>query len=119
MRKKDFEKLIIEAAEELPLFIRKKLSNVVFVLEDGRPNGRFLGFYHGIPHTERGRGYSAVLPDKITFYQKPIERSAGENPEEIKRLVKRVVWHEIGHHLGFSEKEIRRLEQKWEREKKI
>jgi predicted Zn-dependent protease with MMP-like domain len=29
------------------------------------------------------------------------------------------VWHEIGHHFGFNEEEIRKLEKKWEAEGKV
>ncbi len=39
--------------------------------------------------------------------------------EDIQLLVRRVVWHEIGHHFGFGESEIRKLEQKWLAEGKI
>jgi len=119
MNKEEFEKLIIVAAEELPESIREEIKNVVFVLEEGEaPGGNLFGLYHGIPKTGRGQGYSFVLPDKIIFYKKTIERHA-KNDEDLRRIIRLVTWHEIGHHLGFSEKEIRRLERKWERERKI
>jgi predicted Zn-dependent protease with MMP-like domain len=119
MNKRDFEKLIVKAARKLPKSIRDKIENVVFVLEERESPGRNLfGLYHGIPKTARGRGYSAVLPDKIIFYKKTIERFAGDEGG-VKRLIQKVVWHEIGHHLGFSESEIRRLERKWDRDRKF
>jgi len=31
----------------------------------------------------------------------------------IKELIRLVVWHEIAHHFGFSEKKVRELEDKW------
>ncbi len=103
----------------MPESIRDKMENVVFVLEEGEaPGGNLFGLYHGIPKTDRGQNYTFVLPDKIVFYKKTIERHAAGD-DELKRLIRLVVWHEIGHHLGFSEKEIRRLERKWERERKL
>ena len=71
-----------------------------------------LGLYEGIPKTKRGAGYFGVLPDKITIFQQPIEELAGRDGKKLKRLIYEVVWHEVGHHLGFDEKEIRALEAK-------
>jgi predicted Zn-dependent protease with MMP-like domain len=66
-----------------------------------------------VPKTVWGReSFSARLPDKITIFQKPIEKLAGSE-KEIKELVKIVVWHEIAHHFGFSEKQVKELEKKW------
>ncbi len=117
--KKEFERLIIEAVEALPFSIRKKMENVELTLEEGESAGKnLLGFYHGIPQTVRGMGYSFVLPDKITIYKKTIEEQVS-NKEDLVCLVRRVVWHEIGHHFGFSEKAILKLEKKWEKESKV
>ncbi len=119
MNRGEFEKLIVEAVEALPKSIQKKMRNVAIVLENGEaPKGNLFGLYHGVPQTVRGVHYYAVLPDKITIYKKTIEESA-DGFEDLKKLVRRVVWHEIGHHFGFSEPAIRRLEKKWEKEKKV
>ena len=115
----EFEKLIVEAVEALPKPIQKKMKNVAIVLEDGEaPTKNLLGLYHGVPQTARGVHYYAVLPDKITIYKTTIEKSV-HDLEELRRMVRRVVWHEIGHHFGFSEAAIRKLEKKWEKEKKV
>jgi len=71
-----------------------------------------LGLYEGISKTNRGTNYFGVLPDKITIFQKPIEELAGRDEKKLKKIICEVVWHEVGHHLGFDEKEIRALEIK-------
>lgn len=117
----EFENLIAETVAALPETIRKKLDNVEIVLEEGEsPNNSLFGLYHGVPHTARGSGYGAVptLPDKITVYKGTIERFAG-GEAQVPSLVRRVVWHEIAHHFGFSEAQVRKLERKWEREGKL
>lgn len=117
--KKEFERLIIEAVEALPFSIREKMENVEIVLEEGEARGKnFFGLYHGVPQTIRGAGYFGVLPDKITIYKKTIEKYVASK-DDLASLVRRVVWHEIGHHFGFSESAIRKLEKKWEKEKKV
>jgi len=45
------------------------------------------------------------------LFQRSIEAVA-KTPEEIKERVKRTVWHEIAHHFGMNEKEVRDLEKK-------
>jgi len=129
MEKEEFEKLITEAVEALPASIRKKMDNVDIVLEEGEsPNNSLFGLYHGIPGTQRTPYYAGVLPDKITIWKGTIEKfaprharglSAGEDSDIIRKLVRRVVWHEIGHHFGFDEAKIRKLEKKWEKEGKV
>ncbi len=115
MTYEDFENLITQAVGELPKSIREKLSNVEIVLEEGdSPNNSLFGLYHGVSQLNRGSSYgmNPTLPDKITIYKGTIERFAGD-PSSIPTLVRRVVWHEIGHHFGFDEPGIRRLEKKW------
>jgi predicted Zn-dependent protease with MMP-like domain len=123
MRTEDFEKLVANALERFPDNIKKKINNVVFLVEEKARNRRLkeqnikygqtlLGLYEGIPRTKRGEGYFNVLPDKITIFQWPIENMCADDPERIKELVYEVVWHEVGHHFGFSEAGIRQLEKK-------
>lgn len=132
MEKEQFENLINEAVAALPKNIRSKLNNVEITMEEGdSPNNSLFGLYHGVSQLKRGSTYGmgGVLPDKITIWKATIERfalrraqdglSAAGDESAIASLVRRVVWHEIGHHFGFDEAQIRRLEEKWTRENKI
>ena len=117
----EFENLISSAVHELPERIQEKLNNVDIVMEEGEsPNNSLFGLYHGVSQLKRGSSYGmgGVLPDKITIWKGTIERFAGSE-QNIPSLVRRVVWHEIGHHFGFDEAEIRALEKKWEAQGKI
>lgn len=131
MDNQQFENLISKAVDALPESIREKLSNVAIVMEEGEsPNNSLFGLYHGVSQLNRGSSYgmNPVLPDKITIYKGTIEKfalrqaqglSADDNDHAIANLVRRVVWHEIGHHLGFDEAGIRQLEEKWQKEGKV
>lgn len=113
MKRSDFEKLVKEAVEEIPEKFRKRLDNLEVVVEDWPdiPNKfALLGLYQGVPRTKRTSSYGGVLPDKITIFQGPMERKAGGSEEKIAKLVKRVVWHEIGHHFGMEEGRVRKIE---------
>ena len=133
MKKEEFEKLIGEGFELLPEWVRKKVSNVAFLIEDEpseelrrreglKPNETLLGFYHGVPLSERGDlyGIGGVLPDTITLFQIPIEMEAlrqaqGEREKDtfykaVRQVVADTVWHEVAHHFGMDEGEVRRRE---------
>src|SRR5579859_4309756 len=121
MQNEEFENLITQAVAALPENIRAKLSNVEITMEEGEsPNNSLFGLYHGVSQLNRGSSYGMgpTLPDKITIYKGTIEKFAGDE-SRIPSLVRRVVWHEIGHHFGFDEPGIRCLEQKWAQEGKL
>ena len=121
MDQTEFEHLIAEAVLALPESIQKKLDNVQIVLEEGdSPYNSLFGLYHGVAQVKRGSSYgmSPILPDKITIWKGTIEKFA-QGEGNIPKLVRRVVWHEIGHHFGFDEPGIRKLEEKWTKEGRI
>ena len=119
MDRERFEQLTREAFEDLPEHLSRRMENVVLIVEDypggeisrtmgAGKNGFLLGLYEGIPLSRRGTHYGAspVIPDKISLFQKNIERVAhGET--EIAAKIKEVLIHEIAHHFGMNEKEIR------------
>jgi predicted Zn-dependent protease with MMP-like domain len=108
----DFEQAIDEALESLPDDLRRAMSNVSIVLEEEPPEGQpLLGLYHGIPLTERTSFYGGVLPDKISIYRGPLERSWGHDPDQLRRQTHRVVLHEIAHHFGISDDRLRELDR--------
>ncbi len=112
-----FRELVEEAIDSLPEEFAKRLNNVSIVVED-TPTQELLrslklpawtllfGLYQGIPQTKRV-GYSGVLPDKITIFKNPIER-VSRTEEEIKAQVRATVIHEIGHHFGLSEEDLKK-----------
>ncbi len=72
------------------------------------PHGSLYGLYEGIPLTQRTTHYGMVPPDRITIFMYPMVRIHG-TAEAIKEQVRRTVIHEIGHHFGFGEEQLRRL----------
>jgi len=105
MKREDFEILVLEALERIPEEFRRKMQNVEILVEPQSSPSSLLGLYQGIPFPKRGIYYSAVLPDKIVLYQKPIE-SMCRTREDIKRAVREVIIHEIGHYFGLSENDL-------------
>lgn len=110
----EFETAINDAIAMVPKHIRAGMKNVAFVIDD-QQLGNLLGLYHGIPLPQRGQGYSGVLPDTITIYQRTIEAVAGGDVERVKKLITETVHHEIAHYFGFNESKVRQ----WEKNRRI
>ncbi len=115
-----FEDLVREGVEEIPEKFLKKLKNVEICVEDKasvfqleklkmNDNSIIFGLYEGVPQIKRGN-YAQNLPDKITIFREPIERVA-ETEKQIKEIIKNTVWHEIAHHFGLNENEVRKAEE--------
>lgn len=112
----EFEQLVEEAIKSLPREFAQKMENVGVVIEDMpsiqqmqnlglAPNSLLFGLYQGIPKTKRVN-YSAVLPDKITIFKIPILMVC-KTEEDVREKVRSTVIHEIGHHFGLSDAEMR------------
>jgi len=117
-----FAQIVSEGIAAIPQKFLKKISNVAIVIEkrptpaqEKKLNLRqglvLFGLYEGVPQTRRGPGYSGVLPDKITIFQEAIE-AVGRDEEDIKKIVRNTVWHEIAHHFGMDETKVREAEAK-------
>jgi predicted Zn-dependent protease with MMP-like domain len=117
-----FDSLITRAMDELPQEYITGLNNVAIVMADTpteeqqvkmklREEGKILlGLYEGIPLTQRGAGYTFVLPDKITLFKHSILRVV-RNEEELFEQIKRTLWHEIAHYYGLNHNRIHELER--------
>lgn len=117
-----FEKIVDDAVAEVPKKFLDKLNNVAIVVQDfpnleqldrlGIKNQKegvrpylLLGLYQGVPQTKRWGG--SFFPDKISIFKRPIEYLANSKTD-VKRIVRDTVKHEIAHHFGMSEAEIRK-----------
>ncbi len=68
------------------------------------------GLYRGVPIAHKGAGETRQEPDMILLYREPILLEWIEAGEDLFRLVRNVLIHEIAHHFGFSDEDIARLE---------
>lgn len=119
METESFWSLVEEALAEIPEYFRKRMENISVEVMPiappeiaqgvGKEPWSLLGVYQGVPYSRRNHWYSNVLPDRIIIFQLPIERLC-RTRTGIRRLVRRVVIHEVGHYFGLSDEELRRLE---------
>jgi predicted Zn-dependent protease with MMP-like domain len=117
-----FDDLITRAMDELPQRYIKGLDNVAIVQADEPTQEQrvkmklndhqlLLGLYEGIPLTQRGNGYSFVLPDKITLFKDQILRVVRDEAELFDQI-KRTLWHEIAHYYGLNHSRIDEIQRR-------
>lgn len=117
----EFDRLITKAMDELPQEYIEGLDNVAIVYADDPTeeqkvrmkldhNHLLLGLYEGIPLTQRGNGYSFVLPDKITLFKHPILAVVSDE-DELFEQIKRTLWHEMAHFYGLSHERMDELQR--------
>jgi len=112
MSPKEFDRLVEESLDVIPRRFRRLLDNVVFVVEPEPPRPGLLGLYEGRPLTERSVSEPVRMPDRIVIYQGPHERLARDE-QDLRRLVRETIWHEVAHYFGMDERQVRRAE--WRR----
>jgi predicted Zn-dependent protease with MMP-like domain len=84
----EFEELVIEAIDRLPVEFQNLLADVPIVI------------------SQRGEEYGAYghyIGDTVVIYQDTLERDFGWNPELLRAQIARTVFHEVAHHLGWDE----------------
>jgi predicted Zn-dependent protease with MMP-like domain len=107
-----FDALITRAMNELPQEYIRGLENVVIVMADTPTEEQrikmkldnqhlLLGLYEGVPLTQRGSGWSGMLPDKITLFKSSIQ-AVSHSDAALFEQIKRTLWHEIAHYYGLS-----------------
>lgn len=107
-----FDALITRAMNELPQEYIKGLDNVAIIMADEPTPEQhrkmklddqhlLLGLYEGVPLTQRGSGWTGMLPDKITLFKKPL-LMVSNTPGEFFAQIKRTLWHEMAHFYGLS-----------------
>ena len=117
--KRRFEGWVDDAWSNTPENIQEEFSNLVIVVEDepsveqlegaGVPRGEtLLGLYEGVPLDKRSWFYQMALPDRITIFQGPLERMGGD----IRQAIYETLWHELAHHIGMDEVEVRAAEKR-------
>ncbi|MFQ5465485.1 MAG: metallopeptidase family protein [Thermodesulfobacteriota bacterium] len=121
VKEADFRAAAARVLDGLPDEFRKRMENVVVVVEDypsaedaasaGVPRGELLGLFHGVtrPGQEWRGGAPDRLPERIVLYRRNIE-AVCSTKEELVEEIRLTVLHEIGHYFGLGEEEMEKYE---------
>jgi predicted Zn-dependent protease with MMP-like domain len=80
------------------------------MVEDWPPPDQpgLLGYYDGIPLTERDNEYGGVLPDRIVIFRRPTLEIC-DTEEDVVEEVRVTVVHEIAHFFGIDDDQLHRM----------
>ena len=118
----DFEDLAQQALAAIPDELKRHIGDVVIRIEDfpdaetEREMGLespfdLLGLYRGValPHQSVSTPRAGI--DMIFLYRRPILDYWCKTGLDLYDVVRHVLFHEIGHHFGFSDKDMDRLQR--------
>jgi predicted Zn-dependent protease with MMP-like domain len=117
----DIEELAARALGAIPRKLKRHLGAVVITVEDFpdqetersmRLDSPFaiLGLYRGVALPHKSVNDPRPHVDMIFLYRRPILEYWRETGEDLAHLVRHVLIHEIGHHFGFSDADMARIE---------
>jgi predicted Zn-dependent protease with MMP-like domain len=115
-----FAALVRRAVAEVPEPFRSRIAGLKIVVQDeptpaqlrqwelGAEDADLLGFYDGVPLTERSEEDPVPSQDAIYVFRRAhLEMCADD--EELAEEVRKTVIHEIGHHFGLDDDRIDEL----------
>lgn len=116
-----FEAMAQDAYLSIPGDLRRHVDGVVIRVADF-PDGDtigamglkspfdLLGLYQGISIERKSVTYPQGDVDMIFLYRRPILAYWQATGGDLAHIVRHVLIHEIGHHFGFSDDDMERLE---------
>jgi predicted Zn-dependent protease with MMP-like domain len=117
----DLEILAERALTTVPPALKRHIGRVVLKIDDF-PDAEtedemgldspfdILGLYRGVALPRQSVADTRVEPDLIFLYRRPILDYWCETGEDLYVVVRHVLIHEIGHHFGFSDEDMERIE---------
>lgn len=110
--------IVEEVLETLPEDLQEAIANVGISIEDlptremlehhGHSHPpTILGLYVGVPLPQQSVFGPAPIPAQIFLFRRNIERY-GRYREDLLRDLRDTLLHEIGHHLGLGEEDLRK-----------
>jgi predicted Zn-dependent protease with MMP-like domain len=117
----DIESIAAVALDSIPEELRRHAKGVVIrvedfpddeTLDDLRLDSPFdlLGLYRGVALSRKSVWSTPQNVDMIFLYRRPILDYWCESSESLADIVRHVLIHEIGHHFGFSDADMARIE---------
>ncbi len=117
----DLEQLAADAWEALPAHFREMCSDVVVRVEDFATDEvlqqlgiaspfDLMGLYHGVSLDKRSFSDLPRQPDMVFLYRRALLDYWADSDETLGDIVTHVLVHEIGHHFGFSDDDMERIE---------
>ncbi|WP_249009170.1 metallopeptidase family protein [Conexibacter sp. DBS9H8] len=106
-----FDALLRSVIDELPLDFHRALEHVAIVVSDsGATAVRTRHGHRGAYGMYQGDTVANdYFTERILIFRDTLLRDFGHDPERLRQQVRRVLRHELAHHLGWDERGVRKL----------
>ncbi|MGA2064192.1 MAG: metallopeptidase family protein [Thermoguttaceae bacterium] len=106
--------MVHDLLEKVPLHVEDHPSEEIMDQRGVEYLDELCGLYTGIPLGERSILHSGTLPDVVTIYREGILTAACDaggriRSDELRRQIRITILHELGHHHGLTEEDLRAL----------
>jgi predicted Zn-dependent protease with MMP-like domain len=119
---REIERLAETALATIPEEIRRQLGPLLIRVEEFPDEETeaemeldspfdLLGLYRGVAMPRKSVTIARTEPDMVFLFRRPILDYWCEEDETLEAVVRHVLIHEIGHHLGFSDEDMERIEE--------
>lgn len=117
----DIHAMARRALDGIPQGLRRHMRDVVILIEEF-PDAEteagmglespfdLLGLYHGISLDRKSVSDAPDDVDRILLYRRALLDCWCETGEDLEALIRNTLIHEVGHHFGFSDDDMDRLE---------
>ena len=118
----DLQGIAREIYASIPLELRRCTQDLAIRVEDFPDDDvveemglespfDLLGLYQGIDLTSKSVMDVPQEVDMVYLFRRPILDYWCESEEDLAQIIRHVLIHEIGHHFGFSDEDMERIEQ--------
>ena len=118
----DIEELARLALDTIPRRLKRHLGPLVVRVEEFPDEETeeamgldspfdILGLYRGVALPHKSVSDPRPHLDMVFLYRRPILDYWCETGQDLNSLVRHVLIHEIGHHFGFSDEDMERIER--------
>jgi predicted Zn-dependent protease with MMP-like domain len=121
----DIEALAARALATIPAVFARHMGRVLIRVEDFPDEETeeqmglespfdILGLYRGVSLPHQSAASPRAEPELVFLYRRPILDYWCETGEDLYAVIRHVLIHEIGHHFGFSDEDMERIERESE-----
>ncbi len=117
-----FQTIAVQAWERLPASFRELCDDVVIRVQDFADDDvldelgiespfDLMGLYQGVAMTQKSVADAVPNgPDLVVLYRRAIIDEWANGEDSLGEIIAHVLIHEVGHHFGFSDDDMERIE---------